>query len=169
MVEPAMEQDNGPMKVLPKPLSFRCSGGWDYSSQWQLPPAASHPDVSSAAKDPAAAKPQGSPVRGQNPDARRPNPSVAVPIIISGCVSVIRPWRRRGNLSGRRRRRHRGGHSRSWRWFLNGPRRRSLRGSRPRWECGVTPFDWGRGDVNWLLGRGATARDQSGQGGQRPN
>jgi hypothetical protein len=36
MVEPAMDRDNGPIGVMPKPLSLRCNGAGHYSSQWRI-------------------------------------------------------------------------------------------------------------------------------------
>ena len=168
MVEPAMDQDNGPLGSCPGHCLLDAAAGGIIQANGNLPPAASHPDVPSAAKDPAAVQPQGPSVRGHNPYARCPNPGEAVPIIISRRVNVIRPWRRRRDLCGRRGRRHRGGHNRAWRRFLNVPRRRNLRGSSPRRGCGISPLHRGRGDINRFVGR-ATARDQSGQGGQRPN
>ena len=168
MVEPAMDQDNGPFGVLLKSCHLDAAARGIIQANGILPPAASHPDVPSAAKDPAAVKPQGPSVRGQNPAARSPNPGVTVPIIVSGRVNIVRPWGRRSDLRGRRRRRHRGGHGRARRRFLNSPRRRSLGGSRPQRGCGIRTLCRRRSDINRLLSR-ATARNHSGQDGQRPN
>ena len=121
MVEPAMDGDKGPLGSCPSHCLLDAAAGGIIQANVDLPPAAAHPDVSSAAKDPAAAKPQGPAVRGPNPDAWSPNPGGAVPIIVSGCVNVIRPWRRRGDLCGRRRRGHRGRHGSARRRFLRDP------------------------------------------------
>jgi len=111
----------------------------------------------SAPMVPMPPKPQSPPVRRQNPDTRNPNPSRAIPVVISRCPNVVRSGRGRRHLRLRRGRRLRGNHSRARRGFLNG----SGRGSRRR---GIASGHRWRRDINRFPAR-APACGQSGQGG----
>jgi hypothetical protein len=131
-------------------------------------PTAAHPDSTPAAISPMASKPERPPERARSPHAWSPNPTGAIPIVISASPHVIRPRRRRRHLCGRCGRSLRGDHGHARRRFLHDPRRGSWPGCGSRRGGNIGPCNRRWGGIDRLVGH-AAACDHSGKGGHRRN